>query len=45
MQKKSPTLSRRTFIGGAATLAASSLVPRPALAAPAAKPNSNFNGV
>ncbi len=45
MQDLSPTLSRRTFIGGAAALAASSLIPDAAPAASAAKPDSNFNGV
>jgi sugar phosphate isomerase/epimerase len=39
------TLSRRTFIGGAAALAASSMIPGRALAAAAAKPDSKFNGV
>ena len=45
MQDLSPTLSRRTFIGGAAALAASSLMPDLAPAASADKPDSNFNGV
>ena len=38
------TLSRRGFIGGAAMLAASRLVPQVAMGAPA-KPNSKFHGV
>lgn len=37
-------LSRRSFIGGTAALAASAMLPRKALAA-AGKPDSNFNGV
>jgi sugar phosphate isomerase/epimerase len=37
--------SRRTFLGGAATLAASSLLPGRLPAAQAAKPDSNFHGV
>ena len=45
MQDQSTTLSRRTFIGGAAALAASSIMPGRAPAASAAKPNSNFHGV
>ncbi|MBC8868749.1 MAG: sugar phosphate isomerase/epimerase [Planctomycetes bacterium] len=45
MQNQNTTLSRRTFIGGAAALAASSMMPGRVFAAPAAKPNSNFNGV
>ena len=45
MQDQNTTLSRRTFIGGAAALAASSMMPHRAPAAPAAKPNSKFNGV
>lgn len=45
MQNQNTTLSRRTFIGGAAALAASSMMPGRALAASAAKPNSKFNGV
>jgi len=45
MQDQNTTLSRRTFIGGAAALAASSMMPGRVFAAPAAKPNSNFNGV
>ncbi|HOZ49287.1 MAG TPA: sugar phosphate isomerase/epimerase [Candidatus Hydrogenedentes bacterium] len=44
MQSHDTTLSRRSFIGGAAALAASAALPRHALAA-AGKPNSNFNGV
>jgi len=45
MQNLKTTLSRRTFIGSAAALAASSMMPDRAPAAPAAKPDSNFNGV
>jgi sugar phosphate isomerase/epimerase len=45
MHNQSTTLSRRTFIGGAAALAASSMMPNRTVAAPVAKPDSNFNGV
>ena len=45
MQNQSTPLSRRTFLGGAAALAASSMVPDFSRAASVAKPNSNFNGV
>jgi sugar phosphate isomerase/epimerase len=45
MQVQNPTLSRRTFIGGAAALAASSLTPDLAPAASVETPNSNFSGV
>ncbi len=45
MQNQNSTLSRRSFIGGTAALAASTLMPRRARAAADAKPNSNFNGV
>jgi len=45
MQNQNTTLSRRSFIGGGAALAASSMIPDLAPAAPAARPNSNFNGV
>jgi len=45
MKNQNTTLSRRTFIGGAATLAASSMMPNVALAASAAKPDSKVNGV
>lgn len=38
-------VSRRTFLGGAAALAASSVLPRRAPGAETAKPNSVFNGV
>ena len=38
-------LSRRTFIGGAAALAASSMAPGFTHAAPGAKSNSKFSGV
>lgn len=44
MKDHNTILSRRTFIGGAAALAASSMMPNRALAA-VAKPDSNFNGV
>lgn len=42
MQSQNTSLSRRTFLGGAAALAASSMMPRGVLAA---KPNSKFCGV
>ena len=45
MQNQNATLSRRTFIGGAAALAASSMIPNRAPAASVDGPNSNFNGV
>jgi len=45
MQSQTFTLSRRTFLGGATALAASSMMPDLAPAAPAVKPNSNFDGV
>ncbi len=45
MQNQDTTLSRRTFIGGAAALAASTMMPGRAPAFSAAKPNSKFNGV
>jgi sugar phosphate isomerase/epimerase len=45
MQNQNAALSRRTFLGGAAALAASSMMPGRAPAAPPALPNSNFNGV
>ncbi|HYW79486.1 MAG TPA: sugar phosphate isomerase/epimerase [Thermoguttaceae bacterium] len=38
-------VSRRTFLGGAAALAASSMVPKFSSAAEGAKPDSNFGGV
>lgn len=38
-------ISRRMFIGGAAALAASTLIPGRTFAAEGAKPNSNFGGV
>jgi sugar phosphate isomerase/epimerase len=44
MNNQSTTLSRRSFLGGTAALAASSMMPNLARAA-TAKPNSNFNGV
>jgi sugar phosphate isomerase/epimerase len=45
MHKNHTTLSRRTFIGGAAAMAASAMIPRYAPAAAQANPSSNFNGV
>jgi len=45
MKNQNATLSRRTFLGGAAALAASSMMPKRTLAASAAKPDSKFNGV
>lgn len=45
MQKHPKTLSRRSFISGAAAVAASTLFPWRAFAAGDAKPNSNYNGV
>lgn len=45
MKDQNTTLSRRTFIGSTAALAASSMIPGRVFAAPVAKPNSNFNGV
>lgn len=39
------SLARRTFLGGTAALAATSLLPRRGLATPQAKPDSNFDGV
>jgi sugar phosphate isomerase/epimerase len=45
MKNQNATLSRRTFLGSTAALAASSIMPYRALAASDAKPNSNFNGV
>jgi len=44
MQKQTATLSRRSFMGGAAALAASAMLPRQAFGA-AGKPDSKFNGV
>jgi sugar phosphate isomerase/epimerase len=44
MKNQKNTLSRRSFIGAAAALAASSAIPKFSLAAGAAKPNSKFNG-
>lgn len=38
-------VSRRTFLGGAAALAASTLIPGRIFAAEGARPNSNFGGV
>lgn len=43
--KRYKTFSRRSFIGGAAAVAASTMLPRPAFAAEDAKPDSNYNGV
>jgi len=45
MHSLNPSLSRRTFLGGAAALAASSMLPRRAWADTCAKPNSRFGGV
>jgi sugar phosphate isomerase/epimerase len=45
MKTQNPTLSRRTFVGSAAALAASSMMPGRAAAASVESPNSNFNGV
>jgi len=45
MQDQNATLSRRTFVGGVAALAASSMMSHRAPAAAVAKPDSNFNGV
>lgn len=45
MRNHRTTLSRRSFIGGAATLVASAALTHQALAAAGGKPNSNFNGV
>jgi len=45
MQNQRTSLSRRTFIGGAAALATSSMLPDLSLAASVARPNSKFNGV
>ena len=45
MKTQYTTLSRRTFLGGAAAVAASSMIPTRAPAAAAAQPDSNFGGV
>jgi len=45
MQDQHTALSRRTFLGGAAALAATSMMPKLASAAPGAGPDSNFGGV
>jgi len=45
MRDQNPHLSRRTFLGGAAALAASSMMPKRATAAAADKPDSCFGGV
>jgi sugar phosphate isomerase/epimerase len=45
MRQSDPAFSRRTFLGGAAALAASSLINRRAHGAAATKPDSKFNGV
>jgi sugar phosphate isomerase/epimerase len=45
MQNQNTTLSRRTVLGGAAALAASSIMPDRTPAAAVAGPNSNFHGV
>ena len=45
MKNQNNTLSRRSFIGTAAAVAASSAIGKFASAAPAVKPDSKFNGV
>lgn len=47
MQDQNIAITRRTFLGGAAALAASSMLPNfmPAAFAAGARPNSKFNGV
>ncbi len=45
MENSNQTLSRRAFMGGVAAVAASTAMPKIALAAEVAKPNSKFNGV
>ncbi len=45
MQRNHVTLSRRSFLGGTAALAASAMLPGRASAAAAAAPNSKFAGV
>mgnify|MGYP005839985969 CR=1 FL=1 len=45
MKTQKIDLSRRSFLGGAAAVAASSMISNVAPAAEAARPNSNFNGV
>ena len=45
MKNRNDMLSRRSFMGAAAAVAASSAVGKLSLAASAAKPNSKFNGV
>lgn len=45
MHDRSTTFSRRTFIGGTAALAASTLLPTPGAVAANALPNSRFGGV
>ncbi len=45
MNSQRSTLSRRTFLGTTAALAASSVIPSSSRAALADKPNSEFNGV
>lgn len=45
MQESYATLSRRSFLGGTAALAAASMMPRRMFAAADAKPDSNFAGV
>ena len=45
MHDQTINLSRRTFLGSTAALAASTMIPGAARAAAAEKPDSNFNGV
>jgi len=45
MQERRATISRRSFVGGAVSVAATTLFPRQLYAANDGKPNSNFNGV
>ncbi len=45
MKDQKPSVSRRTFLGATAALAASSMMPRVVRAAAADKPNSKFGGV
>lgn len=45
MQHQDTAFTRRTFLGGAAALATSTMIPNRLRAEEAAKPNSNFGGV